>query len=225
MLQALYKGQQGVSSVRAIPTPQPTPSNPLQGSVEGFIGVATGLFSQLLGLVLDFYGLPMPATLPVSYTSVSRINSAFPMIHSVSNITSVVVAQYAGDVEAEINALISKRYALPLTVECPILTAIATREAIYRIAIQRALVQFPPAQQGQHPMLTQHRDDQKLLDRIATGDIQLVDNAGAVIAGDTSQVEVYSTTKDYLPTFHEGDWGDMVQDEDKLDDIEADRNL
>jgi len=161
----------------------------------------------------------------VSYTSVERINQAFPSISSVSNINSAVVAQYAESVEAEINAKIVKRYVLPLTAVCPILTAIATRETIYRIAVQRALVHFPPAQQGQHPMLTQHKDDQKLLDQIAGGEVQLIDAVGAAVTPNTTDVEVYSTTKDYVPTFHEGPWVDTVQDQNKLDDIAADRNL
>ena len=135
------------------------------------------------------------------------------------------MAQYAGDVEAEINGRIATRYALPLAAECPILTAIATRETIYRIAVQRALVQFPPAQQGAHPLQVQHRDDQKLLDLIASGSIKLVDASGAQISADVTQAEIYSTTKDYLPTFHEGSWAEMIQDPDKLDDIEADRDL
>lgn len=161
----------------------------------------------------------------VSYTSVSRINSAFPALGSISNITSAIFAQFASDVEAEINARISSRYVLPLTVECPILTAIATREAIYRTVVQRALVQFPPAQQGQHPLQIQHSDDQKLLKALADGDIQLVTSSGGVVAVDTTQMEIYSTTKDYLPTFHEGALTDMIQDQNKLDDILTDRDL
>lgn len=164
-------------------------------------------------------------TLPVSYTSVTRINSAFPMIGSVSNINSAIIAQFAGDVEAEINARISKRYVLPLAVECPILIAIATREAIYRIAVQRALVQFPPAQQGQHPMQLQHKDDQALLEKLVGGDMQLVDSSGAVIAEDTTQLLIYSTTNGYLPTFHEGALEDQVQDPNKIDSILSDRGL
>ena len=164
-------------------------------------------------------------TLPVSYTSVGVVNSAFPMIHSVSNITSAIVAAYAGTVEAEINGRIAGRFALPLTVECPLLQAIATRETIYRISVQRALIQFPPAQQGQHPLQTQHRDDQELLKMIASGAIKLVDASGAQIAWDTSNMPVYTTTMDYEPTFHEGPWVDMIQDPAKLDDIKADRDL
>lgn len=164
-------------------------------------------------------------TLPVVYTSVTRINSAFPAISSVSNINSAIVAQYAGDVEAQINAVISKRYALPLTVESPILIAIATREAIYRICVQRALIHFPPAQQGQHPMQAQHKEDQDLLKQIADGAIQLVDASGAAVSFDTSQIEVFSTTKNYQPTFHEGPWTDQVQDPDKIRDALSERDL
>lgn len=167
----------------------------------------------------------MPQTLPCSYTLVTRIHSAYPPINSVSAITSGVVAQFIGDVEAEINGRISGRYALPLTVECPILTAIATREAIYRIVVQRALIQFPPPQQGSHPLQVQHRDDQKLLDLIAQGSVKLVDSSGAQIPADTTQLELYSTTKGYVPTFHEGPWADMVQDPSKIQDILSERDL
>ena len=167
----------------------------------------------------------MPLTLPCSYTSVGLVNSAFPAIHSVSQITSTVIAQIAGSVEAEINARISKRYALPLGFECPILTAIATRETIYRLVVQRALINFPPAQQGQHPLQVQHKDDQDLIKLIASGEIQIVTSSGAAVAADTTQIEIYSTTMDYLPTFHEGDWPDMVQDQDKIDDALRDRDL
>lgn len=167
----------------------------------------------------------MTITSIVSYTSVERINQAFPAISSVSNINSAVVAQYAESVEAEINAKIAKRYTLPLTVQSPLLVAIATRETIYRIAVQRALVQFPPAQQGKHPMQTQHTDDQKLLEQIAAGEVTLINSGGVVVAANTADVEVFSTTKDYVPTFHEGSLYDTIQDPSKLDDIRSDRDL
>lgn len=167
----------------------------------------------------------MPGALPVAYTSPSRVGSAFPALNSVSNITSGVIHQFIGDVEAEINGLIGKRYSLPLTVECPILTSIATREAIYRIAVQRALVQFPPAQQGRHPMQTQHIDDQKLLEKISRGELQLITSSGAVLGADTSQMEIFSTTMDYEPTFHEGSLNDAIVDPDKLDNIDSERGF
>lgn len=162
---------------------------------------------------------------PLSYTTVTRINSAFPAINSVSNINSAIISQYATDVEAEIDSVIATRYALPLTVTCPILAAIATRETIYRIAVQRALVQFPPVQQGKAPLQVQHEDDQKLLVKISDGVMNLVSSSGAVVSVSASQIPIYSTTMNYLPTFHEGDWGAMVQDQDKLNAILSDRDL
>ena len=167
----------------------------------------------------------MTITSIVSYTSVERVHHAFPAISSVSNINSAVVAQYAESVESEINAKIAKRYVLPILVAVPLLVAIATRETIYRIAVQRALVQFPPAQQGRHPMQTQHIDDQKLLEQISNGEVTLIGVDGVAIAGNTADVEMYSTTKDYIPTFHEGSILDTVQDPSKLKDILDDRNL
>lgn len=167
----------------------------------------------------------MPATSPVSYTSVTRINSAFPMLSSVANITSAVLAQYAGDVEAEINAHIAQRYVLPLTNDVPLLTAIATREAIYRITVQRALIQFPPVQQGRHPLQVQHIDDQALLKQIAEGDLPLVTTSGVTITEDQTAVVIYSTTQGYVPTFSEGAWPDQVQDPSKLDDDLSNRGL
>jgi phage gp36-like protein len=211
----VFTGFRGVFQRKNSPAPVVRAGTRLQAPVT----TPRGAFNTLETLILRLFGLPLV------YTTVTRINSAFPAINSVSNINSAIICQYAEDVEAEIDAIISKRYVLPLTVTCPILVAIATRETIYRIAVQRALVQFPPAQEGRAPLAVQHADDQKLLDKIANGMIQLVGADGTVVAADTTQLEVYSTTKTYVPTFHEGAWTDMIQDQDKLDDILSDRDL
>ena len=195
----------------------PTPQN----TATGVYARGRACLGTLETLILRVFGCPMA----VVYTSVTRINSAFPAISSVSNINSAIISQYATDVEAEIDSAISKRYVLPLTVTPPILIAIATRETIYRIAVQRALVQFPPAQQGKAPMQVQHEDDQKLLEKLANGTMQLVGTDGKVVAADLTQSDIYSTTMGYVPTFHEGAWGDTVQDPNKLDDIAADREF
>lgn len=159
------------------------------------------------------------------YTSVTRINSAFPSLSSVTNITSGVIDQYITDTEAEIDAYISGRYTLPLPSVPAILAAIATRETIYRVTVQRALIQFPPAQQGRHPLQQQHIDDQKLLQKIADGDLTLVASGGAEIAASLAKQEIYSTTMTYVPTFSEGSQYDQVQDQDKLDDDLTNRGL
>ena len=197
-----------------------TPSPTLETRGKRVLACRRGGLVALETLILRVFGCSA-----VVYTSVTRINSAFPAINSISAINSAVISQYATDVEAEIDSIISKRYVLPLTVTPPILVAIATRETIYRIAVQRALVQFPPAQQGKAPLQVQHEDDQKLLTKLAEGKIQLVGTDGKVVATDLTQSDIYSTTMGYVPTFHEGAWGDMVQDPNKLDDISADREF
>lgn len=162
----------------------------------------------------------MPTTV-VSYTTVERVWSAFPPINSATNIGSSTVAQYAANVEAEINGKIGKLYSLPLSVECPLLSAIAERETIYRIVVQRQLVQFPPAQQGAHPLQIQHKDDQKLLEQIASGEVSLLGADLVPIAADTAQTEVWSNTMNYRHTFTEDAFEESTVDENMLDDIDS----
>lgn len=162
--------------------------------------------------------------MPPLYTVVTRINSAYPAITSVSNISSAVVCQFIDNTEAEINGYIAKKYDLPLVGSYPLLTAIADRETIYRIVTQRALIQFPPAQQGQHPLQIQHKDDQALLAKIASGEIPLVTSSGALLEVDSTAMEVFSTTQDYVPTMDEGPTEDQVVDRNKLFDIVSNRS-
>lgn len=163
--------------------------------------------------------------MPPFYTGIGSIHALYPAINTAQNtgLSSVVVLGFIDQVEAEINARVAKKYTLPFTNGCPILAAIATREAIFRIAIERGLVHFPPAAQGRAPLAVQHDMDQKLLKEIADGSVSLLDNSLAVIATDITQIEIYSTTMNQNPTFHEGPWTDQVQDEDKLDAITAAR--
>lgn len=159
------------------------------------------------------------------YTDIGSVYGKSPPINSAqaTGINSTVVLGYIAEAENEINAKISKRYTLPLSNGCPILATLALREAIFRLCMSRGLIHFPPALQGRAPLAVQHDMDQKLLDKIMDGDVQLLDNSLAVIAGDTTQMEIYSTTMDFLPTFHEGERVDQVQDLDKLDSIVDDR--
>lgn len=165
------------------------------------------------------------AALPASYTTVSLCILGFPAINSVSTLNSQGIAQYIGGVEARINAFLAKRYPLPLTVDSPLLTMIATREAIYRIAVERGLVQFPPAQQGRAPLQVAHAEDEQTLKDLADGKIELTNSSGAIIPAGTTDLLLWSTTKGYVPTFHEGRWTDMVQDQTQIEDELAKRQL
>lgn len=162
----------------------------------------------------------MTTTYTNSYTTVGEIQSAYPPITSVTALTSAVISQaFIGGVEAEINGKISKRYSLPLALPAPLLSAIALRESIYRISMSRLMSSVPSAQTGRATVTILHEADQKLLEEIANGDVQLLDNSMQVIAADIGQTEIYSTTMNFNPTFHEGPWVNQVQDWDKLDAI------
>ncbi len=162
-------------------------------------------------------------TLPVSLTTVGEVYSAYPPISSVTALTSAVIAQaYMGPTEAFILGKVAKLYPIAGLISNlpPVLHAIATRETIYRISLSRLMSQFPPSQTGKATIQVMHDEDMKLLDAIRDGDMTLLDSSLQVIDPTLGNVEIWSSTQDYNPTFHEGDWTEMVQDTDKLDDIE-----
>ena len=160
------------------------------------------------------------------YTHVGSIYGAYPAINSAqaTGLNSATVLSFIDQVENELNAKLSNRYSLPFSNGCPIVATLALRESIFRIAIGRGLVHFPPATQGRAPLAVQHDMDQKMLDAIVEGKYNLVDNSLAVIAPSlTERGEIFSTTMNLNPTFHEGTWNDQVQDLEKLDVIESER--
>lgn len=162
----------------------------------------------------------MPATLTVSYTSVQLMLKTLPEVGSVSTVTSELLAHYAGRAEAEINARIGFRYSLPLGVDVPILTALATDLGLYYALSRKPLV---GSQSKADPWLERFKEARDLLKEITEGKIELLDSDGGVLSQRTDNVQFHSTTMDYLPTFFEGgvpeDW---QQDPDKTtDDLDA----
>lgn len=183
-------------------------------------------FDAAVNVVFVAYGMAIANSgyvLGVTYTTVTRVNSAFPFVSSVSNITSAIVHQYCGDVEGEINLYVGKRYTLPLSGDVPILTAIATRETIYRLGTQRSLIHFPAAQQGKAPLQVQHEDDQEMLKAIAAGELPLITTSGELLSPNLALMPITTNTKAYNPTFHEGPWTEQLQDPQKLLDIASER--
>lgn len=132
---------------------------------------------------------------------------------------------YAGPVEAFILGKVAKLYSIPDLVGRlpPVLHAIATRETIYRVSLSRLMTQFPASQTGKATIQVMHDEDMKMLDAIGAGDMTLLDSSLQVIDPTLGNVEIYSTTMDYHPTFHEGARLDQVQDQSKLEAIINDR--
>lgn len=157
----------------------------------------------------------MPPTLPVSYSSVSLMMLTLPDIGSASTLTSASIANFAGMAEADINARISRAYNIPFTSDVPYLTTVATTKALL-LLLSRRLIPLPG------PRLTELLDQYRTVDEeiaaIASGLIPLVTSSGAVIGGRTDIADIFSTTMNYTPTFHEGPSTWQVQDPNKVTD-------
>ena len=162
-----------------------------------------------------------------SYTDIGSVYGGYPAINSaqaVSGLSSGVVLGFINQVESELDAAIGGRYSLPFSNGCPILATLALRETIFRLCMERGLVHFPPALQGKAPLAVQHDMDQKILAKIVEGTYSLLDNSKQVIAQSiTDRGEIYSSTMNFNPAFHEGNPLDMVRDTDKLEAILSDR--
>ena len=161
-------------------------------------------------------------TYTVSYTTVSDVFKTLPDIGSASNITSETIAHFIGEAEALINARIAQRYSMPIKAQVPLLKNLATDLAIYRL-LSRKILKLPrTADEG---WLDRYKESLKVLDQVASGEIMLIDTSGDVVEQRTDIRQLDSTTRKYLPTFHEAGWLDMVQDEDKIDDTLDERDL
>lgn len=163
----------------------------------------------------------MPTTLPVSYTTVSLMLVTFPELGSATTLNSLAMATFAGDAQAEVNAAIVRQYSLPLG-EIPILQTLTTEIAIYRTITRRA-IPIPSARAQE--WVARYAEAREMLAKIATGEIPLVTSGGGLVAGRTDISEIWSTTKDYLPTFHEGPATQTPQDQDKIDALLDERDI
>jgi phage gp36-like protein len=159
-----------------------------------------------------------------SYTTVERILSEVPAIGSASNVTSLIVCRYAANVEAKINAKLSRLYTLPFTNDIPVLTALATDLTIFDLLTKRVTAHFTDQQNTQNPYISLRKDAWAMVDEISEGNIPLITSSGVAIAAATS-VAITSNTKGYQPTFHNGKWEDMIQDPDRIDAQLSDRGL
>ena len=157
------------------------------------------------------------------YTSVERIYQVMPQIGSLSDLTSAqIVTVFAEPAEALINAKIVKLYALPINDTVPMLSALADDVAVYRIMSRRIMSQEQLKNSTWPDRFKEALTD---LDRIASGEIPLINSADNVLTQRNDMAICTSNTIDYLPTFHEGESETWVQDEEKLDDLLDDRGL
>lgn len=158
----------------------------------------------------------------LNYTNVERIYDIEPKLSSISDLTSAQVVTFATDAEAEVNANLVRNYTVPVAGTVPLLEAIATDIAIYRILSRRVFTQERLQDSGWVDRFKEARD---MLSDLLKNKILLVDVNGKLITSRTDVAKVFSNVKSYLPTFHEAGTLDHVQDPNKIDDLIDERDI
>jgi phage gp36-like protein len=153
------------------------------------------------------------------YTTVDAVLAVLPDLGSATTLSSAHIASFIDDAEAEIDAVLVRRYTLPLSGSIPYLRPIATDMAAYRLVTRRA-IPIPSARA--QDWVEKYGEAKAALERVATGAVSLVTSSGELVPSRTDIGQVFSTTKGYAPTFHEGPVETQVQDPQKIWD-EIDR--
>lgn len=160
-----------------------------------------------------------------SIANVSMMYTAFPALSSKSAATSAQLYYHLEGAAYEVIGKLSKRYSLPYSQSSGLLHAqvanITCRLALQGFLEERAFTQERSNESEWPSEFDKQRD---LLDKIAEGAIPLVNNDGSIIPGNAAQVQVWSNTSGYNPTFSE-DPSDLNQnvDPDKIVDIRLNR--
>lgn len=163
-------------------------------------------------------------TLPVSYTSVSDVLALVPKIGSASTVTSAHIYAHAGLAEALINGKLARRFTIPPTDNGsapPLLTAIATDLAIYRVLGLRI---FTQEKQNKSEWVDRYKEALETLKALENGEMELLAADNSVVAPRTDIMECWSNNMGYAPTFNEASFEASIQDEDKIDDIVDERD-
>lgn len=158
-----------------------------------------------------------------SYQTVSGLLSMFPFVGSASNVNSAAIALFLSDAQAQVNAKVARRFALPITVEAPLLTQLTTELAIIDLCRKRIMFHFGKEDLSKAGILTRYDEVMKALDNLAEGKTELVSDVGSLVA--VANREFWSTTLRRNPTFYEGDQHLQYQDKDKIEDQYSDRGI
>lgn len=157
----------------------------------------------------------------VRYTSVDKIHTRLPFIGSLSNLTSADTTEYISDAESVLEAKVAKLYTIPIS-DSPYFDKLATDASIFEILSKRV---FTQERQNRSEWVDEFEEAFNKVDKIASGEIPLLTSSGDLISTRENVKEVWSNTESYHPTFSELGRLDQIQDTDKLDDLEDDRDL
>lgn len=149
-----------------------------------------------------------------AYTSVAKVIETLPTIGSVTNITSSVITAFITDAEALVNAKLARTFTVPVSGTPPLLAAVATDVALYRM-VTRRLVVGEKTNRSEWP--NRYKEAMDILDALVAGNMQLVTSSGDTIAQMNDADTAWSNTQNLTPTFNEDDMVNSYVDERKLD--------
>lgn len=159
-------------------------------------------------------------SLPASYSTVENVQLVLSAIGSVTSINSASIAALIGRGQARVDARLARRFEVPFAGPPPIIETITTDLAAYEIL--RRLFTAQRMNNSEWP--DRFRDADKLLQELADGKAEIVTASGTVLQGRNDVAEIWSSSENYLPTFHEGPIGTQVRDSDKISDLLSERD-
>ena len=154
------------------------------------------------------------------YTTVSNMLIMMPNVMSRSNVTSAQLAYFIDAAEGLVDGYIAKRYTIPISTPVPrLVETISTQISIYELLSKRL---FAGEVAAESQWVASYKEAVEQLKDIARGRIALVSSDGTLLTGE-GNLETWSSTDDYLPTFTEDSPLLQHQDPDKIDDIRQER--
>ncbi len=159
--------------------------------------------------------------LPVSWTTVSLMMMTLPAVSSRTSVDSATMSNFAGRAEATMRAKWADRYSFPLA-PSPFVEALSTDYACYLLLSRRI---FTTERQNDSAWVDRFKEALDDIEKVASGDISLVDSAGAIIERADSLERPWSSTTNYLPTMTEDDPRSQVVDPNKIEDIQSEREF
>jgi len=159
----------------------------------------------------------------LNYTTVEHIWNQLPMLEETSIVSSLQVASFAQDAEAEIDGLLAQRYTVPVAGAPPLLRTAATKLTLGLILSQNVFTQ-ERVNSSEWPEAF-ISNAKRIMKGLVDGKYLLVSSAGTLIDTRNDLTEVWSNNMTYHSTKTELDPTREFIDEDKTTALEDEREL
>jgi phage gp36-like protein len=152
----------------------------------------------------------------MAYTSVPTLKQLYPMVNSVTTVTSADMFLFIQQADSIVNGKIGKQYTVPVSPTPPLLETLSTDLAMYRLL---ALRFFTQKQMNDSVWPDRFKETMALLDQIADGELALVNSAGTIVDAPEGDAAFQTNNLNYNHTFTEDIQERSWVDADKIDAI------